>query len=218
MTILPLLARGAHRNLTAITLIAQAVSQYSDFPWGGLYKENAAIASEFKAYIVILKEVKNDIYAGYKYTGASKAVPILSYLSIQLMMKLGGQSSLSNYRGVGSKDTMIPNKTKWDHLNESSMNDRTAGFNYEHLQELTGESKGLLSNLGITSLINSLQSQTDEGSGSRKRALDEDSNDTDDSDSDDSNHPDSPPLGGPGEGKQPAGPPQRKEKEDKSYS
>lgn len=66
--------------------------------------------------------------------------------------------------------------------------------------------------MGITSLINSLQSQTDEGSGSRKRALDEDSNDTDDSDSDDSNHPDSPPLGGPGEGKQPAGPPKKRKR------
>lgn len=191
-SITPMLTRGIHRNMTAITLISTAMEDYSDFPWAGLVMQNPAVKSEIVNYKTILKEICHDVYAGYKYTGASRAVPVLSYISIQLMMRLGGQNSLKFYRGVGGSDTTIPNQIKWDALISDYMNDKQSGFDYNALQEENKKSMHVLRSLGLLELITTYQSGVDQEMRSRKRKRDDsDQDETDDNPSDGSSSSDS---------------------------
>lgn len=136
MAVKPLLGQLAWRNMTAILCIAKAPSSMANFPWKALLKKQEIIRAEMAVYNHISDIVIIDPYAGYKSGGAGSSVPNLAYLSVQLLIVVGGDAALSFYKGLGSKTTKnLTNKPYLDALiSEFKRDTMTQAGDYELLK------------------------------------------------------------------------------------
>lgn len=120
IAIKPLFNQIAHKNLTYVSNIVQAVSSISDFPWGALFAQKAVLAGEFTILKSALESINENPYLGLEATGFGALLKHLAYLSTQLLIEMGHES-LKMYQGVGSKKTQIMNKAFLDGLIQAHM-------------------------------------------------------------------------------------------------
>lgn len=146
-----------------------------------------------KSYKTILELCRNDIIAGYRAAGTANSIPNLSYLSVCLLIEIGGIESLKNYKGVGPKNRNgVTLSTYLDSLisqYKSDLKNLTGG--YDKLKLLQSTSPNILTDLGIPHLISTFQSSAEtfddedenpDRSDKRRRSDRSDDDDTDDDD------------------------------------
>lgn len=86
----------------------------------------------------ILRECAKDLYLGYKVAVAATAIPGLAYFCTQLLVKVAGEESLNQYKGVGSSDnkSVAVLRTHYDLRVDSYKKERhSISSNYDQLRE-----------------------------------------------------------------------------------
>lgn len=156
VAVTPLLNQISLGKMTALHAISSALTQFSDFPWGPLAARSIVLKNEllkFKNYANILD---GDRYAGLKFAGVGRLLPNLAYLSIQLLIKVGGQDSYENYKGVGSSSNKTGVNTKYFDKPIKDYMESTANLDMNELMQENAKYTDFLGKLGMETSIRKL--------------------------------------------------------------
>ncbi|QPB73985.1 nucleoprotein [megalopteran chu-related virus 119] len=161
VAVTPLVNHIAYSGLTALHAVTQALSHYTTFPWNAIWRKNPMLRAEMAKFKSMMTLVSEDVYIGYRGSGAAANIAHMAYLSIQLLIVVGGQTSLNNYKGVGSKESpLVFNKEYYDGLIMRFKQDiQSQAGTYEELVALEKSLKNVLEKTGVSSLIAGFLSQ-----------------------------------------------------------
>lgn len=184
----------AYRGMTPIVNILNSISNFPSFPWNSLIKSNSQIKAEFITLKKILQVCRDDVLLGYKISGAGTAVPNLSYLSICLLIDVGGNETLKNYRGIGPHNkSKVTGSTYLNSLVEGYKKSILSGTTgYDQLHKMEDKMKNLLEKSGLNTLMAAFLSgvtESTEQESQRDRDFDDSSSDSDSDPDNDSPRP-----------------------------